>query len=88
MSIRKRKPKDRPGFKWEYRAGCDCLNCPWKGNCMGGDRPHWIEQKDGSKTQKLSSPKSRIRLSGREVNRVLQIHCPDEPCLTSLGYFG
>lgn len=45
MGIKNRKLKDRPGYKWEYREGCNCINCPWKGNCKGKDWPHWIEIK-------------------------------------------
>lgn len=39
-------PKKRDGFRWEWRDGCDCKFCPWKGNCLGETRPHWIEVKD------------------------------------------
>src|SRR5882724_5786319 len=38
-------PKARIGYRWEYRTGCDCKSCPWKGNCKGEDWPHWIEVK-------------------------------------------
>jgi hypothetical protein len=37
--------RQRPGFRWEYRKGCQCKFCPWKGNCRGEDWPHWIEVK-------------------------------------------
>lgn len=33
----------REGFKWERREGCQCKSCPWKGNCLGETRSHWIE---------------------------------------------
>lgn len=35
----------RPGYRWEYRAGCDCPLCPWGASCRGrgGEFPHWIE---------------------------------------------
>jgi hypothetical protein len=39
-------PPPRPGFRWEYRKGCRCVTCPWKGNCLGETRPHWIEIKE------------------------------------------
>lgn len=41
-----RPPKKRPGFRWEYRTGCQCKSCPWKGNCRGEDTPHWIQIKE------------------------------------------
>ncbi len=37
------KPKDRPGFEWQYHEGCNCKACPWKGHCRGEDWPHWKE---------------------------------------------
>ncbi len=46
MSIRDRKPKDRPGFRWVYRDGCKCEDCPWAGKCSGKTWPHWIEEKE------------------------------------------
>jgi hypothetical protein len=42
--IRDRKPTDRPGYRYVYRDGCDCANCPWKGKCIGESWPHWIEE--------------------------------------------
>lgn len=45
-----RPPKKRPGFRWEYREGCQCQSCPWKGNCRGEDTPHWIEIKESDPT--------------------------------------
>jgi hypothetical protein len=44
MTIRARKPRNRPGFVWEYREGCTCAACPWKGNCKGEIAPHWVER--------------------------------------------
>ncbi len=38
--------KAKPGYKWEYRQGCKCENCPWKGNCIGETYPHWVEVKE------------------------------------------
>ena len=38
--------KRRLGYHWEYREGCQCKSCPWKGNCLGENRSHWIEVKD------------------------------------------
>ncbi len=47
-NIKNRKPKDRPGFKWEYRNTCECSSCPWKGKCKAEDDfQHWIEVKKG-----------------------------------------
>lgn len=43
MAISDRKPKNRPGYRWEYRTGCDCPNCPWGKTCVGRTVPHWIE---------------------------------------------
>lgn len=40
-------PKAAQGFHWEYRRGCDCENCPWRGNCRGHTTPHWIEVANG-----------------------------------------
>lgn len=39
-------PPLRPGFRWEYREGCRCATCPWKGNCLGETRPRWIEVRE------------------------------------------
>ena len=41
-------PRKRPGFRWEWREGCDCKSCPWKGACKGEDTPHWREVKDNA----------------------------------------
>jgi hypothetical protein len=41
-----RPPKNRDGYRWEWRDGCDCENCPWCGNCRGETWEHWIEVKD------------------------------------------
>jgi hypothetical protein len=35
-----------PGFHWEYRSGCDCAKCPWKGNCRGETWAHWLQVPD------------------------------------------
>jgi len=43
---RSRPPAKRRGFRWEFREGCQCKTCPWKGNCLGETRPHWIEVKE------------------------------------------
>jgi hypothetical protein len=40
-----RPPPKRAGFRWEYREGCNCKACPWKGNCLGETWPHWREVK-------------------------------------------
>ena len=34
---------NRKGYRWEWRDGCRCKSCPWKGNCLGETWPHWIE---------------------------------------------
>jgi len=39
-------PKKRSGYRWEWREGCRCETCPWKGNCRGEDWPHWREVKE------------------------------------------
>jgi len=39
-------PLSRPGYRWEYRPGCLCPNCPWGERCIGRTWPHWIEVKD------------------------------------------
>jgi len=44
--------KNRPGYRWERRSGCDCKSCPWKGNCLGERRPHWIEVKEATEDDK------------------------------------
>ncbi len=41
-----RPPSPKPGYRWEYRAGCQCKDCPWKGNCRGEDWPHWYGVKE------------------------------------------
>jgi hypothetical protein len=46
MIDRSKPPPKHPGFRWEYREGCQCKTCPWKGHCRGEDTPHWIEIKD------------------------------------------
>lgn len=46
MLSKLKPPKDRPGFKWKWRQGCDCKSCPWKGNCLGEDTPYWVEVKN------------------------------------------
>lgn len=46
MISRDRPPKLRPGVIWEYREGCRCKSCAWKGNCRGEDWPHWIQVKE------------------------------------------
>lgn len=38
-------PRQRPGFRWEWRDGCTCTACPWLPNCRGRDTEHWIEVK-------------------------------------------
>jgi len=43
---RKKPPKKRPGFSWEWRDGCRCVWCFWKGSCSGETRPHWIEVRE------------------------------------------
>ena len=48
-------PQNRPGFRWEWRDGCDCENCPWRGNCKGQTRPHWIEIPDFSSRGKSTA---------------------------------
>lgn len=45
-----RPPKARPGYRWEWREGCDCKTCPWKGNCLGETREHWREVPDAGLT--------------------------------------
>lgn len=45
MTLRDRKPRNRSGFEWQYRTGCECLSCPWKGNCRGESTVHWRERK-------------------------------------------
>lgn len=41
------KPKREPlpGYEWQFREGCDCKSCPWKGHCRGEDYTHWREVK-------------------------------------------
>jgi hypothetical protein len=43
-----RPPRKRRGFRWEFREGCQCKTCPWKGNCLGETWPHWREIKEGT----------------------------------------
>lgn len=49
MIDRGRPPKNRKGWRWEYRDGCqgECsaATCHWFGNCKGEDTPHWLEVK-------------------------------------------
>ena len=52
MSLdRKRPPRKRPGYRWEWREGCGglndpgCAECPWLGSCKGEDCPYWVEVK-------------------------------------------
>ena len=33
----------RSGYRWEFREGCQCASCPWKGDCQGEDWPHWVQ---------------------------------------------
>jgi len=40
------KPPTRKGYRYEYRAGCQCETCPWKGNCVGETWPHWYGVKE------------------------------------------
>jgi len=40
---RRNPPKDRPGFRWEWRDGCQCEFCFWKGFCLGETWPYWRE---------------------------------------------
>lgn len=60
MSIKDRKPKDRPGYVWVYCDGCDCAACPWGANCVGREWPHW------------ESKKSRRRHTRRQHRRQLR----------------
>ncbi len=46
MLDRRNPPKSRPGFRWEYREGCRCEWCFWKGNCLGETWPHWREVRE------------------------------------------
>lgn len=39
----RKPPKARPGYRWEWREGCRCASCPWKGNCLGETWEHWRE---------------------------------------------
>jgi len=39
------KPPKKKGYRFEYREGCRCEMCPWKGNCRGEDWPHWYGTK-------------------------------------------
>jgi len=41
--IRDRNPMTRQGYRWEFREGCNCPNCPWGENCQGKTWPHWVE---------------------------------------------
>lgn len=43
MAILDRKPKKREGYRWEYRTGCECSNCPWGKACVGRTWPYWVE---------------------------------------------
>lgn len=58
-----RPPRKRPGYRWEYRTGCQCTSCPWKGNCRGEDTPHWREVKedDGETAQDLHPQRDGAR---------------------------
>jgi hypothetical protein len=42
---RNKTPMPRRGYQWEWREGCDCKFCFWKGHCLGETRQHWIEVK-------------------------------------------
>src|ERR1700679_3731279 len=47
MLLHDKPPRQRLGFRWEWREGCQCEKCPWKGNCKGEDTPHWREVREG-----------------------------------------
>lgn len=46
MTDASKPPKKRPGFRWEFRDGCECETCPWLPDCRGRTSPLWIEVKE------------------------------------------
>lgn len=69
MSIKDRKPKDRPGYVWVYCDGCDCAACPWGANCVGREWPHWESKKKAAGATPEGSTGGSYARPGRPASR-------------------